>query len=114
LSAFEDIPVEPDRGESRLVPYVLGGTLLAIIACACVVVLSLHGAHGGGRSHVVDLRQLPPATPFDGPSPLELEQRARAVRLDHWQWADREHAEVLVPVDLAIDRYVRAHAERAR
>ncbi|HTR49982.1 MAG TPA: hypothetical protein VMJ10_04685 [Kofleriaceae bacterium] len=114
MSSFEDIPVEPDRGENRIVPYVLAGTLLAIVACACVVVLSLHGATGGGRSRVVDLRELPPATPFDSATPLELEQRARAVRLEHWQWADRGRGVVLVPVAVAIDRYVRAHEERTR
>ena len=95
-------------------PYVLAGTLLAIVACACVVALSLRGATGGGRSRVVELHELPPATPFDGPTPLELEQRARAVRLEHWQWADRARGTVLAPVDVAIDRYVQAHEERVR
>jgi hypothetical protein len=107
LSSLEEIPVEPDRIASRVVTYVLASTIVVIALSAGAIVLVLGGASGGGRSAIAEVREAPPpASPFDGPTPLELEQRARAVRLDSWQWADRKRGTVLVPVEIAIDRYV--------
>ncbi|HEY1556220.1 MAG TPA: hypothetical protein VGF94_15395 [Kofleriaceae bacterium] len=113
MSEFEEIPVEPDRISSRVINYVLASTIVVIAICACAILLVLGGARGGGRSAVVEIRELPPpASPFAGPTPLELEQRARTVGLDSWQWADRAHGTVLVPVDIAIDRYVDERSKR--
>jgi hypothetical protein len=106
LSELEDIPVEVDRvGRAPL--YVLAATILAIGACAAVVAAILGGELGAGRrSDIVELHLLPPAAALDAPTALELAQRARAIELARWHWADRAHARVIVPVEIAIDRYV--------
>lgn len=109
MSTFEDIPVEVDR-VGRAPIYVLAMAIVAIVACVAVVAAILGGDFGGsGRSAIVELRTMPPATPLDAPTPLELARRARAIEMLHWRWADRAHARVIVPIDLAIDRYVEAH-----
>jgi hypothetical protein len=39
--------------------------------------------------------------------PLERERAAQAAALETWTWADAQHTRVLMPVDRAIDRYMR-------
>ena len=110
MSGFEEIPVQEDRIHNWVVIYVVVATIVAIGGCVFVVRLMLHEhISGGGRSDIVELATVPPATTFDSATPLELERRARAVELERWQWADRAHRSVLVPIDVAIDRYVEAH-----
>lgn len=113
MSAHEEIPTQPDRVPGWAIQYLIIGTVVTILACAFVVWWFLPSdLSGGGRSDVVDVRTLPPATPFEEQSPVELERDARRVQLTRWGWADRAHQIVLLPVDLAIDRYVQAHQAR--
>ncbi len=105
---FEEIPVQEDRVRGWAVVYVIVGTIFTIAACVFVVWLFLReDLRGGGRTDIVQPATIPPATVFEGPTPLELERRAESVGLARWQWIDREHGRVLVPVDVAIDLYVK-------
>jgi len=107
LSAFEDLPIQPDHVEGWAIHYIIIGIAVTIFACLFIVWLFLlDGLAGGGRSDVVVLRTVPPATSFLSITPLELERRAKAAQLAHWQWADAAHHRVLLPVEIAIDRYV--------
>ena len=110
MSAFEEIPQEPDRVAGWGIQYIIAGTVVAIALCAFVVWLML-GADlaGGGRTNPVELDTLPPSTTFDAPTPLELERHAQELELDQWRWADKAHHRVLEPIDLAIDRYLEEH-----
>ena len=107
MSKFEEIPEQPDRVAGRAIMWILIATAVTIVACAFVV--WLYGPtprEGSGRSAQVQERLVPPTYPFELKSPLEAERDAQRLELDQWQWADRMKHRVLVPVDVAIDRYL--------
>jgi hypothetical protein len=107
LSAFEEIPVQPDHVEGWAIQYVIVAVVVAIALCVGIVWLFLsEDLLGGGRSPVVDQTTVPPSSSFAGPTPLELERRAQLIELEGWQWADPSHAQVRMPVEVAIDRYL--------
>jgi len=116
MSAFEEIPEEPEHVPGRPIYRLLVATILVIAACG-VVVWTLHAFQlaGGGRSDVrpaMRLEQIPPAQPFSAPMQMEGARAAARYELEHWTWADRTRGRVLVPVDVAIDRYLARRGAR--
>jgi hypothetical protein len=107
LSAFEEIPTQPDHVPGWAIHYMIAGVVVSIGLCTFVVWLFLSGnLIAGGRTNPVELDTIPPSTSFDAPTPVELGRRAQLMQLEEWQWADRPHDRVLEPIDLAIDRYL--------
>lgn len=103
------VPTAPDRIPARTVVLALVGIVVGIAACAIAVALVLAPS--------IDDRAPPPAppsatsippAPFATATPVERARAARKAALDRWQWADRDRAIVRVPVEVAIDRYLRA------
>lgn len=116
LPEIPEIPEEPERVPGRPLYQLLAGTVLVIVASGFVVwALLAFQLDGGGRSDVVQRSQLsplrpvegvPPAAPFSMPLQPEREQAAARAALERWRWADPARRRVLVPVDVAIDRYL--------
>ena len=96
----EEIPEQTEDVRGRPVATTIGATAATIIACGVIVWLMLRPS----PPQIVD------HTPtFDTWMPLERERAGQAAALERWTWADAQHTRVLMPVDLAIDRYVRGH-----
>jgi hypothetical protein len=108
--SFEEIPEQPDHIRGKLVATTLVATVTAIALCTGVVWL-MRGDEfsGGGRSNVEMLDMVPPAQPFEMATTLEREREAQQVELERWMWADPAHTRVVVPVGVAIDRYLEQH-----
>ena len=107
---FEEIPEQPDHISGKLVGWTITATILTIAGCALIVWL-MRGCDfsGGGRSNVQLIETVPPAEPFEMATTLEKQREAQHVELDHYIWADSAHTRVLVPVGVAIDRYLQQH-----
>jgi hypothetical protein len=94
----DEIPEQPEDVRSRPVALTIGATVAAILACAVIVWLMMPGVPS----------PIPSDTPtFDTRMPLERERAAQRAALDAWTWADAAHTRVRMPVDVAIDRYLR-------
>ena len=106
----EPLPEQPEDVRARPVVLSLIVIVLGIVASAVIVWirLGLYPA-GGGRSDEERPTLTPPATPFDGATPLEARRRAQQTALDTWTWADRDHRRVRMPVNVAIDAYLGGH-----
>jgi hypothetical protein len=112
MTEHDDIATEPDRVPARplRVSFVI---VLAAIGVSALAVWLLAGrqSHGGGRGNVGPSRlwdtAIAPGEPFSMRTGHEIERAAARSRLDHWEWSDRSHARVRMPVDRAIDRYLR-------
>ena len=103
------IPEQPEDVRGAPIAIVIASTVIAIVIGA-IVVWALDGARlaGGGRSDRVSLATHPPAAPFAGSGPQELRREAQDRALHGWTWAGPAHERVVVPVDVAIDRYLAA------
>lgn len=115
MSAFEEIPTQPDQVEGWAIQYIIVGTVVTILACAFVVWLFLAPGtlEDGGRTDIVEQpHTIPPSSPFDAPTPVELERQAQEIELGRWQWAGPAHRRVVLPVDIAIDRYLQQKGAR--
>jgi len=107
--------VEPDHVDARMIAAVGGGTVVAIAISAVAAWLLAGGrAHGGGTAE--PQRQPPPEVqaidlqPFARTLEAERFRAAEAQKLERWTWSDRARGRVRAPLDLAIDRYLAAHA----
>ena len=107
MSAFEQIPEQPETVAARPIVWIFGATIAVIVACV-VVVWSLEVFHlaGGGEKPSLDIDRVPPARPFSETLQPELQRREVRNTLDRWMWADTARMRVRVPVDVAIDRYL--------
>lgn len=107
MSGFESIPEESEVVRGRPIAWLLGATVLAIVACAVVVwTLQVFQLHGGGRTNIQQLELVPPAQPFSSTTTRERSRATAEWRLDHWIWLDRTAGRVRMPVNTAIDRYL--------
>jgi hypothetical protein len=104
-----ELSTEPDRVPGRGLAIAFAATIAAIVASG-IVVWVLRGAElsGGGRSDVdVPPVEPNPADPFHEATTSHERHRIDQLRaLDSWQWADREHRRVRMPIDVAIDHYL--------
>jgi hypothetical protein len=102
-----EIPTERDRVASRLIETTIVGACVAIAASALVVwLLSDRIAYGGGRSDEVTMNIEPPADPFELLTTHEQHRREQLRALESFQWANTDHTRALIPLELAIDRYL--------
>ena len=108
MTTHEDIPAQSEDIPGRPVAWAIVGTAITIVICAFIVRGIESGVHGGGASRtVMDISSIPPATPFETPRlGQELERTSQVRELEGWKWVDRDHGRILIPIDLAIDRYV--------
>lgn len=116
MSGPPEIPEQPEHVPGRPIYALLAGTVLVIVASGFVV-WALHAFQlaGGGRSDVAalpPLERVPPAAPFSMPLPPERAQAAARAELARWTWADRARGRVLVPVDVAVERYLARRGAR--
>ncbi|HVV85807.1 MAG TPA: hypothetical protein VHE35_22265 [Kofleriaceae bacterium] len=103
----------PDRIPGRTVGWLIAGTVAVILACAAIVALLLAPrVAGGGRTDRGPAPSTSPAEPFSPGTAGEHAQALRRAALDRWSWADRDRRIVRLPVDVAIDRYLRARGGR--
>jgi hypothetical protein len=107
MSEPEPLPEQPEDVRARPVVMSVVATVLGIVASGVLVwfLLGLH-AEGGGRSDEARPALIPPATPFDGSTPLEARRHQQQMSIETWSWADREHHRVRMPVTAAIDAYL--------
>jgi hypothetical protein len=87
----------PGRGVAIAIVAAIIGIALSVVA---VWVLDAFDARGGGRSDVVY------SNGFHAITPHEERRLGQIARLHAWSWADRDRGRVLVPIEVAIDRYV--------
>lgn len=107
MSGFESIPEESEQVRGRPIAWVLGATVLVIVACAVVVwTLQVFQLSGGGRTNIQHLELAPPAQPFSATTTRETSRAAARLQLDRWLWLDRTAGRVRMPVGTAIDRYL--------
>lgn len=113
MSEPEPIPEEPEVVAGRPIAGTLGAVVLAIVVCGVVVwSLDAFDLTGGGRSGVVTIHSVPPAQPFSTETTPEIVRTGREIDLEHWTWANSAHDRVLLPVDLAIERYLAQRGTR--
>ncbi len=107
MSDHLPIPEETEHVRGRPIAWLLGGTVLAIVACGVVVwTLQIFQLSGGGRTNVQHLDLALPAQPFSTATTRERARAADRLQLDRWIWLDRATGRVRMPVDAAIDRYL--------
>lgn len=107
MSDLAQIPEETEEVRGRPVAWMLGATVLAIVACAVVVwSLQVFQLSGGGRTNIQQLELAPPAQPFSTATTRETARSAARQQLDRWIWLDRAAGRVRMPVNAAIDRYL--------
>ncbi len=107
MSHFDEIPEQSDNIPGRPIAWTLAITALVVITCGVVVwTLQAFELRGGGRSNIKTLELVPPAQPFSSPTQLELQRQQERGALDRWTWADRGVGRVVMPVEVAIDRYL--------
>ena len=93
--------IEPDRVPGRGVVTAVVASIVGIALSAVAVwALDPFDIHGGGRSNVVY------PNGYHAINPHEERRLGQIARLHSWSWADREHRRVLLPIDVAIERYV--------
>lgn len=109
----DDVPTEPDRVAGRLIAATLVLAVIAVAASAVVVwLLASRLAHGGGRGDEGAFATEPPTDPFSLSTAHERHRRDQVDALESWQWADAQHTRVRMPLELAIDRYLRGGGDR--
>jgi hypothetical protein len=106
-----ELPTEPDLVPRRplraSVAIVIGAIAISVVA---VWLLAGRVLHGGGRSNLgvpaTERAGLAPPETFSSVTPNEVMRAVQRAQLDGWEWADRTHTRVRVPITIAIDRYV--------
>lgn len=113
MSHFDEIPEQSEDVIARPIMWTLAISVLVVVTCG-VVVWSLQSfdLRGGGRSNIESLELVPPAQPFSAPTQLEQQRAAERTELERWTWANRDSGLVLLPVDVAIDRYLEQRGAR--
>jgi hypothetical protein len=111
MTEHEDIPVEPDRVPPPPLRVSFAIVLAAIgISVLAVWLLAGRVVHGGGRSSIGPGRlwdtAVAPGEPFTMKTGHEIGRAAARARLDSWEWVDRTHSRVRMPIGVAIDRYL--------
>ncbi|MDB4956804.1 MAG: hypothetical protein JWO36_4373 [Myxococcales bacterium] len=112
MSVHEDIPEQSEDIPGRPIGWAIVATILTIAVCVIVVWGLQHGIRGGGRTDMENLSLRPPAQPFEDKTVLELQRAAQLRELDGWKWVDNTHERVLVPANVAIDRYLQQRGAR--
>jgi hypothetical protein len=98
---------ELDRPATKPVALALV-VALAMIAVSIAAVVGFRVPPNGASKLATPVLQ-PPADAFEGLTRHEWLRLGREARLHSWTWVDRDHQRVRMPIDLAIDRYLREH-----